>query len=357
MTSSVTCGYAAWMDGGTYNGQLLRTNLVAAMALNAPGMALRGGVFPSGGQMIVSAGSGLTVGVATGACLIPSVTGSAYGGYTFSLTSPATLTVATPDPTSPRVDLVCAFATDDGNSTSSCGVEIIAGTPTAGATLGNLNGAPSLPGTPTSALMLGYVLVTPSATSVTGNVTSNPAETVAQGGILAVTLGFQPVGYTGMIIFDKPTQRLLHNPAAGPAQVHVLPFTPQSARQTSPVSGLSTICSVTVTTDGNTDIEIVAKWPSLISTSTSAVSAFLALAIDGTQVAAIGAACSNGSPGFSGGGNITHITTSGVDRPAAGTHTVVLEIGNVELSGFSGNVSVGCSSVLPATLYVRPAPL
>jgi hypothetical protein len=350
----VSCGYPFYLDGGVYSGTLGRTNHIAATFLNAPGAVVRAGVLASGGQMAVAAGSGMTVTVSTGYALCPSSAGSADGAYLFGLFSPATLTVVASDPTNPRVDLVTAYVEDNGDATSFSAVEILTGTPTSGATLSNLTGAPSIPD---NGILLGYVLVPATSTSVTsGNILAHPTRTVAQGGVLPTQTGFQGTGYEGSYYHDVVTHRLMHNPPAGAAQPNLLPFVPQKDSVSSaPYNGgaAATVCSVTITTDGSTDIEIHASWRGFnhgaggVGTEVGTFT----LDIDGTQLKA--SQIENGSITLIRGGSaMFHVTSGGDDRPSSGSHTVTLQFSdNMATSG------VNPSAVANAELYVRAVPL
>jgi hypothetical protein len=362
VATSLSCGYPFWADGITVNGLLGRTNHVAASFLNAPGAVIRGGVLVSGGQLIVTAGSGMAVIVSTGYAICPSSTGSADGAYLFGLLTPGSLTVATADAVSPRVDLVTAYVVNNGDATDDSFVEILTGTPTPGATLGNLNGVPA---TPANGIVVGYVLVPASATSITSmDVQSNPFRTVAQGGILPVTAGLAPVGYTGMYIHDNASGRLMHNPAAGPVQPKLLPSIPQL------VAGVNTtysggganiiVASVSVPCDGNTDLEIHACWRGVSNAIGSAMDAVFAIFIDASQVKLCDIENRDTTGGVHGGAAMFHFTASGTDRPSAGTHTVSLQysddLGRPALAGPPAQ-SLITTSVFGGELYVRPVPL
>ncbi len=352
MASSASCGYPLWVDGGTYPGELARFQHVSASFLNVSNGQVMGGVLPSGGQLKVAAASGMNVSVAMGYVLCPSSAGSVYGGYLFGLSSAATLSVATSDPTNPRIDMVVAYVYDDGESDSSAYVEVLTGTPTAGATLTNLNGAPVAPA---NSVILAYVLVPAASTSVSsGNVSNTTTKTVAQGGILPVTLGDQPAGFTGMYMHDYTSGRLMHNPLGGPVQPVLLPFTPQNSGVVSPPlfeGSTITLCSVSVTVDGNTDLEIIASCEGVSQANTADNSRLTYwLYIGSTLVKTVyqGApylAVSSGGVGF------THFTAAGQDRPAAGTHTVALKYFD------SAGTHTYPTTVFGAEIYVRPCPL
>lgn len=361
--SSVQCGYPFWVDGATINGLLGRANHIAATFFCTPGGAVRGGVLPSGGQMAVTPGQGMTVTVATGAVVVPAAAGATGGGYLFALLSAATLDVAAADDADPRIDLVCAAVDDTGTQASGSSVEILTGTPTAGAALTNLNGAPALPA---AAEGLAYVLVPANATTVAvADIDTVAAMTVAQGGILPVQIGSVPAGYTGMYVHDPVTGRLIHNPAAGPAQPHVLPFAAQTAVVTKTVESVSaviTLASVNITTDGVTDIEITATWPNLFALGGSGAfgtyGANMSFDIDGTQVqqVSVAAGCPATNNDAWGGATLRYCTSQAAgNTPAAGAHTVSLTMD--PFGDGTHDVEVQASTVRPIWLRVAPVTL
>lgn len=347
MASSVSVGYVPWLDGGTYNEAVLRT-LTAASWYNTGAAQILGGVVPSGGAMQVTAGGGMSVAVATGYAVVPASAGSTAGGYVIPLMSPATLTVATSDPSNPRIDIVVANVVDNGDATSFGEVQILAGTPSP---------VPSPPTAPSNSITLAQVAVGAGVTSiVTGNITDVRTRQVAQGGIMPIQgISAAPTGFEGFYAHDRVTHRLLHNLSTGPAQPTLLPFVPANAKRTTslplPVGvSLTTVLSVSVATDGNTDIEIYISWPGFTSTAATLVSQIL---IDGTQVHGSNHAPSGGIS--TQGGSQTHFTSATVgDTPSAGTHTITWKISNLNLVN---SATLDAASSAPALLRVSAVPL
>lgn len=358
MASSVSCGYAAWLDGGTYAAELLRFNHIAATFLNTGNAQVYGGILPSGGQLALSAPvSGMSVNVATGYVVCPSSSGSVFGGYLFGLSSASGLTVATSDPTNPRVDMVAAYVYDDGASDSAAFVAVLTGTPASGATLSNLTGVPAAPANST---VIGWILVPASSSNVTaGNLLAASTLTTAQGGILPVVKGSQPAGYTGMYLHDPSSGRLLHNPASGPVQPVLLPYAPVQATTTSTstsTGAIVTAVSLTFTTDGVTDWEYWLKWPIMRSSVNAAFGITVQLAVDGTTIDSMDAEAANTTGGscYGSGGMLGVYTSSGAgNRPAAGTHTLAFTwqpaagSGTVTLIAASGNLIALRASPVP----------
>lgn len=142
----------------------------------------------------VTAGeTGLTVDVATGNGFVQGDEDSDQGLYFISadeaVNSDELLTpIAPADETDPRVDIVIAQVYDhewDELGQFGWTVEVIPGTPTAGADLSNRNGAPALPD---NALHLADVLVAANATEITGGDIEDRRTTSATGGAVPLSL-------------------------------------------------------------------------------------------------------------------------------------------------------------------------
>jgi hypothetical protein len=89
-----------------------------------------GGVYGgtlSANLKVTAPASGLTVAVAPGYCMVPS-SSAQQGGYRFGLMSAGSLTVASNVSGITRNDLVVAYVSDVGSSSSVCGVEYLSGT-------------------------------------------------------------------------------------------------------------------------------------------------------------------------------------------------------------------------------------
>lgn len=360
MASSVTVGAAWWMDGPTFNGSNLRpifSGLFAAQAAQC-----MSGVLPGGGALSVGAGSGMQVTVATGTAVVASSAGVTSAGYVGTVLTSTTLTVTGSDPVNDRIDLVCATFTDVGSSASAWKLQVITGTPAP---------SPSAPATPSNSLALATVLVPASSSSVSsGNISDQRVFTAMQGGIIPVPNlagGVSPLtGYQGTYIHDRATTRLARLTTGGAVvQPNLLPFAPQQASRgtnLSQLSGLATVCSLNVTTDGNTDLEIQVFWAGLSINNSAAFGLYgaeMLASIDGVSVAGAAApAGTNATGSFGGaagvGGGFTHVTASGADRPGAGSHVVALEM--LAVGDGTHPVVLQCSG-FPATLYVRAAPL
>jgi hypothetical protein len=329
MPASASLGPALWLDGCSWAGPAARAFDIASRTLNTGAAQVSSGVLPSGGALAVTAGPGMSVNVATGYFVAASSVSSVDGGYLAgNMSAAAGVSVATSDPANPRIDAVYAWVQDLGTSSSDAFVQVFSGTPTSGATLANLNGAPASPG---NAVLLANLLVPASSASVSsGNISDQRSYTVAQGGILPVFAAAAPAGYTGQYFHDLSSGTLKHNPPSGAVQAKVLPFAPQHAFVTTPAAyhgGTATLAQVTgVNTDGNTDIEIYCALESAVVDGNVGDYLVLAVNLDSTrlwsaQTATYGMGVSPGGCGTS----FTYRTRSGVDRPSSGSHTVTVQ--------------------------------
>lgn len=132
------------------------------------------------GDLLVAqraAGANMSVDVAAGTAVVKDDHASGGGFYGYTLATSTNFTVTGADATNPRVDRVVVKVLDSflGDASNTMGVTVIAGTPTSGATLVNLNGAAAVPG---STLLLANVLVPAASTSVTTANIANVAATL-----------------------------------------------------------------------------------------------------------------------------------------------------------------------------------
>ena len=171
---------------------------------------------------------------------------------------PFTLTAASL--ASPRIDIVVANVQDLGTDASAAYVQVIAGTPAA---------SPVPPTAPANSVTLAEILVGAGVTSVTAlNITDTRTYVVAPGGILPIASeAAAPAVPASQFMYNLASNALVVG--SGTAGVtglpSILPWPPQIAVKTSntlagSAGNLTTVQSVTVTTDGLTDIEIYLKW-------------------------------------------------------------------------------------------------
>lgn len=332
MGLSVNTHPDAWMDGVAVAGQDLRLQVASAMLTGASpsgttGIAARPGVrYGVGSPLLVQASSGMNLTVNAGVAFVQGSASATAGMYTCCLDTTGTITVATSDPTNPRIDNVIAQVTDNGDNTSTSVVTLQTGTPAA---------SPSAPALPANALLLAQIAVGAGVGSITAaNITDGRVYTSASGGIvpMANTTG-GITGPAGMYAHDLSSGRLRVSDGAGNArQPKVGAFAPVTKLVTSPVNAgpgaTVTIASVSFATDGQTEIVIDATFPGIGQPSPNiGDNAILRLLMDGTSLSAW-------VPGgflwwsqrandiqYEQGGRITSWVT-----PAAGSHTVLWRI-------------------------------
>lgn len=113
-----------------------------------------------------AAGANMSVDIAAGSAVVQDDHATGGGFYAYTLATAANVAVGAADGTNPRIDRVVVRVRDAayGDAANDSAPVVVAGTPTAGATLVNLNGAAAVPG---SSLLLANVLVPTSSTTVT----------------------------------------------------------------------------------------------------------------------------------------------------------------------------------------------
>jgi hypothetical protein len=160
----------AIQSGTSYSAELFRRGTfgfqLARSAASVVGSVAGGVVNLAIGDLIMSPpGSGMSVNIAVGEAIVPGSSTTTQSGYYLRVSGSTNLSVAASNPSNPRVDLVCASINDAAYTGSSNNgvLAVVTGTPTSGATLSNLTGAPALP---TSSLLIGYILVPANASNI-----------------------------------------------------------------------------------------------------------------------------------------------------------------------------------------------
>jgi hypothetical protein len=142
---------------------------------------------------------------------------------------------------------------------------------------------------------------------------------------------------------------LLNTGAWNPA----LSYVSTSVSDSSSQGSVTQVASVSVTTDGSTDIEIYYKWPGFYVGSAPLL-VTLSVAIDGTvldQAPVYVQSASSGSP--SNGGSARYYTSSGQSNtPSAATHTITFRF---QSASASQTTTMKCSATALACLRVSPA--
>jgi hypothetical protein len=364
LATSLATSEPQWLAAGTYDGSGgndLRNSDITATMWSLPSgdgggsvMNVQGGVVGGTGLSVIQA-SGMTVGVGAGSFVVPNTASAIAGGYRSTMANGGVLTVATADPSNPRTDIVVAAVNDEGTSASSGSVQIITGTPAA---------SPSVPTAPANSITLAQIAVAAAATSITSaNITDLRPYTVAAGGVVKAALGSN-FGADGMMGFDPSSRHFYHNTTtAGSKQAAVLPFkTAYATRNTN--AGLTTtptlIASVTIVTDGFTDIEITYHIVGFFQPVNVGVKSIaFTVEIDGTQLTEIDQQTnSDDQAGISHGGFTDVYQTSSLsgDTPSAGTHTVTFHA-TCPAGGSGDEVNIRASATRNAYLRVNAAVL
>lgn len=358
MPTSISLGAPLWCDGPSLDaGTPFRCYDVGSRVLNlgtAAAVSVPGGVFPGMGAMGVSASSGLSVQVAAGYCCVPNPT-AGQGGYLFGTLQAQVLSLAAADATNPRIDLIVARVYDTANSSSYCDVEVVTGTPAA---------SPSTPATPSAAIALASVSVAAGAVALaSGAVTDLRSYVVAPGGILPIaTAAAAPAAPATQIMYDLSRNLLVQGTgsAGSVALLSTGAWAPALAYVSSAVSdsaakgSVTQVASVSVTTDGSTDIEIYYKWPGFYVSGSPPLLVTLSVAIDGTVLDQTPVYVQSSSPGSpSNGGSARYYTSSGQgNTPSAATHTVTFRF---QSASASLTTTMACAATALACLRVAPA--
>ena len=169
-------------QNSTYGAEQTR-RAVGSLLLRGSGIGqIVGGAVAQGDCALSAPGSGMSVNVAPGEVWVPG-SNATQGGYYCRVSSTSNLAVAASNPTNPRIDRVSALITDSAylGATNTFAVSVATGTPTAGANLTNLSGAPAFPN---DSITLGFILVPASSSNVTSGDLLNDLDVVAlQNGI------------------------------------------------------------------------------------------------------------------------------------------------------------------------------
>jgi hypothetical protein len=317
-----------WCDGVTVDGQDFRLANLSALLSGAGGatgnqLGVGGGVRDATSNPLKAApATGLSVTVNAGFALVPGTSAANAGCYAVTLDTAATLTCQTADGVNARLDAVCVTVIDNGDATSKAVIQVITGTPAPG---------PALPALPANSVLLCAVTVPVNATSLSsGNLTDSRSFAVGAGGITPVlNSSFYPtVGGSAMYLHDISTGRLIRLSGSGaavaPKTAAFAPATAGPATASGTTTAYTTVVSVTVTTDGNTPVEITATYKDINTAgTTTGIACTLILARDGSQIGDGQVKTCTGPDSTPDGGTLFFMET-----PAAGSHTYALRVAN-----------------------------
>jgi hypothetical protein len=353
VASSQPCGTPLWVDyvadDATSPLRVFEVGTRVYDAGSATAVQVPSGVFPGGGAMAVTAPSGLQVQVSAGYFCVGQ--SSSNGGYIAGLTSSAILTLAAANPGLARIDNVIAAVYDLGNSASYADVEITTGTP---------GSSPVAPAVPSNAVLLTQGYVAAGASSITSsNITDERAFVVAPGGVLPIAgESSAPAVPSSQLMIDLATGQLVAGTgtAGSVAPVPVLAWAPAMSVVTTTVTdsaakgALTTVTSVTISCDGNTDIEVYYKWPGW-TVSAAPLLVTPQVLIDGTALDQTDTYPASTSLSTAG-GSVRAYTSSGQgNTPSAGTHTVMFAF---QSASSSVTTTLEASTTAKAILRVSP---
>jgi hypothetical protein len=360
MATQVNTSLPLWLAGGTYDGNSgndLRNSGVTAFMydqgiVNGPGaigstIGVLGGVV-GGSGLLVSAGTGMNVSLQPGSFVVPNTATPTAGGYISTLPSTAVLAVQTADPSNPRIDIIVAMVSDVGTSSSFGAVQIITGVAAP---------SPSVPAAPANSITLSKLTVPAAATSITGGMLADQRPfTTTTGGVLKAPKG-SVIGYSGQIAYDPPSGSFYHNNNTSSAtQMHVLPWQPVVAKVTAPITVVNdqaehTVITLTITTDGFTDIACSFKCPGVSSVAVHATTWIrpqFRIYLDNTVLDSLYGAEVQADVWMQAGVAWTYPTSPATaDTPSAGTHTVKVTVQNTQSTiGYDLGASVASSILL-----------
>ena len=310
-----------------------------------------GGVFPGMGAMAVTTAGGMNIQVAAGYCCVPNSSSALQGGYLFGLMNAQTFALTAASLASPRIDIVVANVQDLGTDASAAYVQVIAGTPAA---------SPAVPAAPANSVTLAQILVGAGVTAITAlNITDVRTYVVAPGGILPIASeAAAPAVPASQFMYNLATNALVvGSGTAGVTGVpSILPWAPQIAVATASTlaasaGALTSVLSVTVTTDGLTDIEMYMKWGGVQG---SAQYITIGVYIDGTLADSVQVESLEGTTATAGGSVHFYTSPAQGNTPTAGTHTVAMKF----QAGGTGTTSAdGIVASATAATLLRAAPV
>lgn len=326
MGLSVNAHPDAWMDGVAVAGQDLRLQNASAFLTGVSpsgttGIAARPGVrYGTGSPLLVQASSGMNITVNAGVAWVQGTVSATAGMYTCCLDTTSTLTVATSDPTNPRIDNVICQITDVGTSSSTTVVTLQTGTPAP---------SPVAPPLPANSLLLATIAVGAGVSSITSaNITDARVFTGATGGVTPVANTSGGIsGAAGMYVHNLATGRMQVSDGSGnaraPKTAAITPVTSTpNSLSVNNSSGTITLASVSVTTDGSTELELTAQFRSINPTSPAVGDDLLfGISLDGTAVANWFYRIDSTSTSIGSGATYREWTT-----PSSGTHTITFTV-------------------------------
>ena len=282
------------LQADSVSAEELRRSTYLTLARNASGTigTVAGGVVPgTAGDLAVTApASGLSVNVAAGECVVPgsALYASVPSGYYLRNTGTLNVTGFTANPSNPTIYALVATINDAAyhGAVNSGVIQSVAGTPTTGATLANLSGAPSIPD---ASLLLAWILVPTSATSIITADIANVARLVTVVPIWNVVTD----SAGGTISTALSGDSRMCNATTASTTYSGLSGAPGARYRFAREDGSSNTCTIDAPAGGNIVGPGVAAGVSSIPLN--AAGAFVELVGDGTNLRIIGGALNTGN--------------------------------------------------------------
>lgn len=356
MATTVSFGPACFQDGPAYSALQLRQMAIASTWYTggtADALQITSGVINnSTGSMQVLAVSGMNIKVAAGFAVVANSTSASQSGYTTGSMTSSALTVATSDPTNPRIDLVCVTVLENGDSTSVGEVQIITGTPA---------GSPVAPSLPSNSLSLGTIAVAANASSISqGNITDTRVYTTAAGGVVPwANMNLVTTGHAGLIAYDITNGRFFHNDSTGAKQFKILPWAPVVTIKNTDfnlATSSTSVATASITTDGSTDIKVTAHWVGMFQATPSTCQIVVEIWVDGTKIDEWNGMTNSGDVASTShlGQTMVYSTSSAAgDTPSAGSHTISVKMWSTYAAGHT----VTCHAQAGRNFYLRVEPI
>lgn len=358
MATSLATTKPIWLAGGTYDndgGNDLRGSAVVPffydVGVSTGGTSKLWAGVTNPYALVVTAAGGMTVAVGPGSFVVPNTANSTAGGYAATLVQAGNLTLANADPSNPRIDIIVAGVTDNGNSTSSGFVAAVTGTASA---------SPSVPAAPANSVIVAQVTVPAGATSITGgNITGNYNFTAAAGGIVSGRRGDVP-GYYGQLAYSWPDGVFYHNSGGGAVQMRTLPWLPVTVITTASYS-LPTSAAVvpglsaTVTCDGQTDLKVTVHIGGFTGLTSGTTYVTVGAYVDGTAIGTKVVRLDNTLNAQGGTDLVAYTSSVTANTPASGSHTVTVQAWSSAASG--GSPAIHAFSGVPAAASMRVEPV
>ena len=233
------------------------------------------------------------------------------------------------DPSNPRIDLVIAWVNDTGTSAGGCGIAVVDGTP---------GTPPSVPSIPvpasgwTAVMVLAQVLIPAAAVALaSGAVTDERSYVVAPGGVLPISsAAAAPAAPASQLMYDLSRNVLVQGTGTagvvgllGGSWPPALAYRKTTLSDSAAKGALTSVLSVSVTTDGVTDLGVYVKWPG-VYVSAGPLIVTMSVLVDGIVLDQAPIYVQSQTPSAPGNGGCfrAYTSPSNATTPKAGTHTI-----------------------------------